>query len=158
MPAPVPQSLAPVADPRLARVLAITSRLTQILTQETELLHAGPAREIAKFQAEKSKLLGQYKSELTAFRGILKSPGSPEQTDLQTLKRETEAFKRALRAHDHILVAKKTATEGILQAIGNEVARRNKPVESYRRNGTLGPAMPAYAAARPTTLTLDRRV
>lgn len=158
MPAPGPQNATPVADPRFPRLSAITSRLTQILTQEMAILEAGPVREIAQFQAEKSKLLGHYRTELMALRRAVDSPHAPDQRDLQALKRETEAFKRALRDHDHILVAKKTATEGILQAIGNEVARRNKPVESYQKNGILGPAMPAYAAAQPTTLTLDRWV
>ncbi len=153
-----PPDAANAVDPRLARVLAITSRLTQILVEEASVLQDGPARKIARFHAEKSKLMVQYQSELSALKTLLSSPQAPHQRDIQVIKAATQILNQALRNHDYILAAKKTATEGILQAIGKEVARRNKPVESYQKDGALGPAMPVYAAARPTTLTLDQRV
>lgn len=145
-------------DPRISQVLAVTSRLTKILEQEIELLENGRPREIAKFQSEKIKLMGHYQREMKNFKSAAQSPEKLNQNNLAAIQAATNLFVQALGEHSRILVAKKTATEGMLQAIGKEVALRNKPVESYRKDGLLGPAMPNYAAARPAVLSLDQRV
>ncbi len=155
---PTPNTLPTLSDSGISQVLAVTSRLTKILEQEIEMLEAGRPREIAQFQSEKIKLMGHYQREMKTFKIAARSPEKLNQNNLAAVKAATNQFVRALGAHSRILTAKRTATEGILQAIGKEVALRNKPVQSYQKNGTLGPAMPNYAAARPTTLSLDQRV
>lgn len=158
MASPIPDTRTMPNDPRISQVLAVTSRLTKILEQEIELLEAGRPREIAQFQSEKIKLMGHYQREMKTFKTAARSPGALNQNNFAAVKAATNHFVRALGEHSRILIAKRTATEGILQAIGKEVALRNKPVQSYQKDGILGPAMPNYAAARPTTLSLDQRV
>lgn len=153
---PNPVNPAP-GGPSVARILAITSRLTEILTQETEFLSTGHPREIKRFEAEKLKLTGYYRREIAALKAAsANAEHSPE--DLSTVRAVTDGLVLALGAHDRLLSAKRTATEGLLQAIGKEVARRDKPVECYGKDGGLRPAMPTYAATHPTTLSLDRHI
>lgn len=152
-----PSTVAP-RDPRLVRLHVVTTRLTEILSAEISLLKTRRPREIEQFQEEKSGLIRHYMQQTAALKGLINSANAPAASDLQIIHNATRVFTDALRTHGLILSTKKKATEGMLHAIGQEVARRNKPLESYRSTGAMGPAMPTFAAARPTTLTLDQRV
>jgi hypothetical protein len=145
-------------DSRLVRLHIVTTRLTEILSAEISLLKTRRPREIEQFQEEKSGLIRHYMRETAALKPVINAPNAPAASDLQIIHNATRAFTDALQTHELILATKKQVTEGMLQAIGQEVARRNKPLESYRSTGVMGPAMPTFAAARPTTLTLDQRV
>lgn len=153
----LPAKVAP-RDPRLVRLHIATIRLTEILSAEISLLKTRRPREIEQFQEEKSDLIRHYMRETAALKPVINSANAPAAADLQIIHNATRAFTDALQTHELILTTKRQATEGMLQAIGQEVAKRNKPLESYRSNGVMGPAMPTFAAARPTTLTLDQRV
>lgn len=143
----------------VARLLAVTSRLTKILEQEFEYLETGRPREIKRFETEKLKLTGLYRREMAVLRTAAKTaPGQQSSDDISAVRAATEKLVLALGKHGQLLAAKREATEGVLQAIGKEVARRNKPVENYGKDGELRPAMPTYAATHPTTLSLDQRV
>lgn len=154
----ISREFPPPDDPRLQRIHVATLRLTEILSEEIELLKSRRPQELENFREEKSKLIGLYLRELATLKSVVQTANPPSPLDLKNIRHLTATFNDTLQRHELILTAKRKATEGMLSAIGQEVARRNKPVESYQKTGVLGPAMPTFAAARPTTLTLDQRI
>lgn len=146
------------SNPYFQQLHSITVRLTELLTQENRLLAERRPSEIVRFQEEKGNLARLYDEKMEAVRSNSKIVASLPADEVAELRDVTELFQDALAENRRALLVKKTVTEGIIRAIGDEVARKNRPLEAYDSNAKLGPALPAYAAAQPTTLTLDRRV
>ena len=146
------------SNPYFQQLHAITVQLTDLLTQENQLLAERRPSEIARFQEEKGNLARLYDEKMKVVGGNSDLMKSLPADEVAELREATEQFQDALADNRRALLVRKTVTEGIIRAIGDEVARTNRPLEGYDSKANLGPALPAYAAAQPTTLTLDQRV
>ena len=136
----------------LSSLVALTERLTALITRENTLLRQREPRQLNKFHDEKIRLTDLYTREMAALRrndGVLDG-ARPE--DIASLKQVTASFRKALAEHNSIVGALKSVTEGMIQAIADEVTKRNNPVQGYGTDAILQ----ARVHGAPTSIALDQ--
>ncbi len=136
----------------LVALMGLTKRLVEVIVAENAVLNNRKRASDAKHLIEeKSRLASAYAREMDVMRknGGARAFGTADQ--LRELKRETAAFHQILDDHKQIVERARTLTEGMLKAVGDEVAKRNQPAQGY--NKTAAPAKPRIAT--PTSLTLN---
>lgn len=140
------------------RLKSLTITLTDLLARENALLAERRPQDIVEFQGEKERLGHAYSEEMTLLRQNPDWLQSIEAAERTSLREATKRFKQTLDENRRALLVRKTVSEGIIRSIGEEVASKNRPVQSYSKNAQLGPAMPNYAKTRPAPLTLDKHI
>ncbi len=136
----------------LSSLVALTERLTALITRENTLLRQREPRQLSKFHDEKIRLTELYTREMAALRrndGVL-NDAAPE--DVDSLKQVTAGFRKALAEHNSIVGALKSVTEGMIQAIADEVTKRNNPVQGYGTDAILK----GRPRGAPTSIALDQ--
>ncbi|RMF08076.1 MAG: hypothetical protein D6763_10840 [Alphaproteobacteria bacterium] len=133
-------------------LISLTRRLAEIIATENRHLEARRPDEAKKLHDEKGRLSAAYAREMEIVRknGGITAFGSAEQ--LRELKRQTANFQRLLDDHRRLVERSRAITEGILKAIGDEVARRNRPATGYGKNAVP----PRQRFTPPTSLTLNQ--
>ena len=142
--------LADDAQDRAEQLLLVTERLTALVSEETRRIDARqPLLEGAEAD-EKNRLANAYRLELTRIRQdrALIEGARPE--TLEQLRQRTVALHEALAAHELALSAVKTVTEGLVQAIAEEVVRQRGGAGNYGAGGA------PVAATGPQPAILDR--
>lgn len=134
-----------VADARnpILTLISLTRRMADLITQENGLLRTRRPSEARPLIEEKGRLAAAYAREMDLVKrqGGIKALGNAEQ--LRELKRETSQFHTILEEHHRMLERARAITEGMLKAVGEEVARRQQPSRGYDKGA-------AFAAARQT--------
>lgn len=123
------------------KVARLTERLTNVIAEETRLLHARLPREAEKSHGEKSRLIVEYREALGSLKQqdrCLGGKDSPERSHIRSL---TDLLRDALRDNARIVLRLKSVAEGVVRSVGDEVAKKNKPVTGYGANATT-PRMP----------------
>ncbi len=140
-----------VANP-VVTLTSLTRRLAEVIAAENRHLEARRPDEAKKLHDEKARLAAAYAREMDTVRnsGGATALGSAEQ--LRELKRQTGNLQRLLDDHQRLIYRVRMVTEGILKAIGDEVARRNQPQNGYGSNA----APQLRKDAPPTSLTLNQ--
>lgn len=143
-----PEAVADARNPVVTLTL-LTRRLTDVITQENALIGSRRPAEAKTLIEEKSRLAAAYAREMDMVRrnGGVRAFATAEQ--LQELRTETAEFQKILDDHRRILERARALTEGMLKAVGDEVARRQQPAQGYGKNAALSPArqnMPASIA------------
>ena len=119
------------ADGRLSQIVALTGRLTAAIEREKALLEARRPRELDAALAEKESLADLYAREMRALakeRQWLEA-ASPGVRDM--LRDAVGNLRSLLADYGRTLVARRTLTEGLVQALGQEVARQRQPFTGY---------------------------
>lgn len=148
----IPMS-APMIAERLNRLLGITHALTRLIEEESTLLRARRSADLKQLAAEKSRLGAQYEQELRLIRQHQSLMGETDRQLRLALRDATRAFHAALDDNRRILTRKRKVGEGLIKAIGDEVARRSRPLPSYSRNARVdGPGRD------PTSLALNQTI
>lgn len=131
---------------------SIMRRLSEVIHAENDLIHDRRPGEIKHLQEEKGRLSAAYAKEMEFVRknGGVSAFASADQ--LRELKRQTKAFNDLVENHRKLVERSRAITEGMLRAIGQEVARRNESANGYGNNAL--PPRPRTAA--PATLTLNQ--
>jgi hypothetical protein len=138
--------IADDAQDRAEQLLAVTERLTVLISEETRRIDARePPLEGAEAD-EKNRLANAYRLELARIkqdRSLIE--GAPPAV-LAKLKQSTLVLHEALGAHDIALNAVKAITEGLVQALAEEVVRQRGGGANYGANGApAGPSGPSPA-------------
>lgn len=138
------------ASDRAAQLLTLTERLTARLLAETAAYEAHRPQEAAAGLAATAELANLYRHESVRLKrdpGLL--AGAP--ADLRArLVEATRAFEAVLARHGRAVSAAKVVSEGLMEAVAQEVARHRASTAGY------GPgARPARGDA--TAITLNRR-
>lgn len=136
----------------LSSLVALTERLTALITRENTLLRRREPRQLSNFHDEKTRLTDLYTREMATLRrndAVLKD-ARPE--DVASLKKVTASFRKALADHNTIVGALKSVTEGMIQAIADEVTKRNNPVQGYGTDAILQ----VRVHGAPTSIALDQ--
>ena len=138
------------AKDRVEQLLLLTDRLAALVAQEAERMEARlPLLEGAEAE-EKNRLANAYRLELARVQqepDLIKSAPKPL---LDALKKRTVALNEALARHEAALNAMKVVSEGLVQAMAEEVARQRSRSDNYTANGALN------APAGPRPAILDR--
>lgn len=139
-------------DPRARaeQLLLITERLAALITEETRRIQARqPPLEGAEAE-EKNRLANAYRLELARIkhdRTLIE--GAPPEL-LRQLRQNTAGLHLALGAHELELNAVKIVSEGLVQAMAEEVSRQQAGDANYNASGAMA------ARSGPGPALLDR--
>ena len=142
--------LADDAAHRVEQLILLSERLGALVAQEAERMEARlPLLEGAEAE-EKNRLANAYRLELARVQQdpeLIKTAPRPL---LDALKKRTLALNHALARHETALNAVKLISEGLVQAMAEEVARQRSRSDNYTDSGALN------APAGPRPAILDR--
>jgi len=135
---------------RAEALILLTTRLTELIEQETALFEARRPLETKSFQDEKSKLATIYRREIAAVKQEPdRLEGAPEVIK-QQLKSVTTSFTSALEANGRAVDALRVLTEGIVRAVADEAARVKDEDAGY------GPGYGRNAGSAPSIAVNQR--
>ncbi|MCA6343601.1 flagellar basal body protein [Phenylobacterium sp.] len=139
------------AGERISQMVALTERLTELIAAEALAFESHRPQDAASLVEETSRLANIYRYESARIRSnpdLIASAPTEERT---RLVRATEAFDAVLARQGRALEAARTVTEGLVQAIANEIAAQRSPGVGY------GPDAEAQALNLATSITLNQR-
>lgn len=147
--------LADDCTDRAMQLMAISKRLAQLLDLETAAFNRQSGALPADLADEKTRLANTYRLELTRIsQNKALISGAPEH-----VRRELEATTRVLqdsiKENARAINKLRTVSEGLVKAIGDEIAKKRAAPVGY------GPKIgmpPAAAQGSATAITLNRVV
>ena len=136
---------------RLEALIKLTERLTGLIAEQAQAFEARRPQDAAANMEETLRLANTYRHEATRIRqqASILAKLSPEQR--LKLTRATEAFDAVIARQGRALYAAKTVTEGLVQAIAEEIAVQRNVGAAYGPRGAQ--TRPASAAS----VTLNQR-
>jgi hypothetical protein len=143
--------LADNALDRAEQLLALTERLTHLVQLETDLIRArapGPATEHAEEQARLTNLYRQEMSRIAQNKQLLE--GLPSSVTAK-LRAKTATLQDALATHALEVSALKQLSEGLFQAMAEEVSRTKSGPAGYNAGGGY-----RAASAAPVAIAVNR--
>ena len=150
-------SAAPILNPEDARDLCerlhiTASRMSDLLSRETEILKGEHPDEISALQPEKAALSQAYIRDFAALKANARFIGAaaPKQTD--QLRRALKLMQAELKRNFTALEATRAVSEGLMNAIF-DIARKKR---SGPRRYTNEAAMASDRPTAPTALAVDR--
>lgn len=138
--------IADDAKDRAEQLLAATERLTVLIGEETRRIDAREPPLTGAEAEEKNRLANAYRLELARIKQDPSLIEGAPPALLSQLKQSTLALHEALGAHDVALSAVRAVTEGLVQALAEEVVRQRGGGANYGAGGTpVGPSGPSPA-------------
>lgn len=126
------------AADRVEQILIVTERLTSLIEEETRRIECRQPPLSGAEAEEKNRLVNAYRLEMTRIghdRSLIE--GAPPAL-LTQLRMQTTALHERLALHEEALGAIKLVTEGLVQAMAEEVVRQRGGGAGYSANGSLG--------------------
>ena len=136
-----------MSDDKVQQLIALTEQLTERMRQDAEAFEARRPYEAAGRIEETQRLANLYRHESDRVRQnpSLIAGGSPQLR--QRLTRASEAFETTLARHGRAVYALKAVTEGVVQAIAEEVARARAATAGYGPGARMATRDTAVAIA-----------
>ena len=138
------------AADRVEQLIALTERLTAAIGRDLADFEARRPQDAAPRVEETARLANLYRHESARVRRNPSLIGDAPPAARAELKRATEVFEAMLARHARAVAAAKTVTEGLVQAIAEEIASARAGGAAYGPKGGN-----AAAASRP--LALNKR-
>jgi len=135
---------------RVDQLLALTERLTSLISEECRAFETHRPFDAAQNIDETSRLANLYRHESMRIRNDRTLIEGAPLTKRRELARATEAFDAVLARHGRALAAAKTITEGIVHAVADEIVNQRPTGAGY------GPTAAAGAKTAATAVTLNR--
>jgi hypothetical protein len=142
--------LADDARDRAEQLLLISERLAAIVVEETRRIDAREPPLDGAEAEEKNRLANAYRLELARIKQEPSLIQAAPPALLQKLRQRTEALHAHLAKHELSLNAVKIISEGLVQAMAEEIVRQRNNAAGYGARGA--PAAPVS----PTPAVLDR--
>jgi hypothetical protein len=142
--------IAEDARDRAEQLSLITERLTAHIVDETRRLQAREAPAAGADSEEKHRLVNTYRLELTRIKQDPSLIAAAPAALHARLRTATLALQEALAAHELELGALRFVTEGLVQAMAEEVARQRAGSRSYGAHGGV------EAPTGPSPALIDR--
>ena len=138
---------------RIDELIALTERLTAVVSEQARCFEARRPQDAARHLDEVGRLANAYRHESSRIRGAPGLLAGLSAAQKARLRRATEAFDAVLARQARAVAAAKFVTEGLVKAIAEEVASQRQKGAVYGAGGTT--ARPPAAAA--TAITLNQR-
>lgn len=150
-------SATPIAGPEDARDLCerlqvTASRMSDLLSRETEILKGTHPGEIAALQPEKTALSQAYIRDFAALKANARFVGAAAPKQADQLRRTLKLMQGEVRRNFTALEATRAVSEGLMNAIF-EIAKKKR---SGPKRYTSGASMASDKPASPTALAVDR--
>jgi hypothetical protein len=146
--------MALVADhpaDRAAQLTLATERLTALIEAETAKMEARLPLSGGAEAEEKNRLANTYRLELARVKQDPELIRAAPAAALDILKQRTLILHEALARHEAALNAVKVVSEGLVQAMAEEVVRQRNNATNYSAKGALRTPSAARSAV------MDRR-
>ncbi len=144
---------------RISQLIDLVESLGKIVAGETEMLATRRPRALAGTRSEKERLAAAYEYELRHIKANPGWVGAADSAAVGRLKAAIATFDAILRRHARCLVTVKSISEGMVQAIADEVQSKRQPATGYNRKALLGPAgNGGHGVARSAPLTLNQTI
>lgn len=127
--------IADDARDRADQLLLITERLTALAAEDTRRIEARQAPLDGLEAEEKNRLANAYRLELARIKHDRSLIETAPPDLLKQLRQSTAALHEALDAHEIALNAVKIVSEGLVQAMAEEVVRQRTGDASYDASG-----------------------
>jgi hypothetical protein len=114
---------------KIERLMALTERLTEALSADIAALERGRPREMRSPSAEVQQLTALYAREAAGFAPSIVH--ALPKGDRDRLAETTANFRDVLARHGRILTRVRGATEGMIRAIADDVAKRKNSQRPY---------------------------
>ena len=138
------------AQDRIAQLIGLTRRLTDLLAREAAAFEARRPHEAAATTEETARLANVYRHESMRIKADPSLIAGADAAVRGKLMQATQTFEAALARHGRALAAAKQITEGLVQAIAEEVAAARTARSPYGANARA-------PAADASAITLNRR-
>ena len=139
-------------DARIEQLINLTERLTGLIADQAQAFEARRPQDAAANMEETSRLANTYRREAEQMRA---QPSLFSDAPIKLryrLIQATEAFDAVIARQGRAITAAKTITEGLVQAIAQEVASQRTSNSAYGPTGAK-PVVPGAA----TAVTLNQR-
>jgi len=121
---------------RLEQLLAISRRLADAIAADIAALEQGEFGNLTTTDPEVARLCALYGREVTALKASGGIKNMPEQL-IATLKESGGRLNKLLSRHESLVACMRQASEGLIQAVAEEVDRSRKRGAPY--SGTPTP-------------------
>ena len=138
------------ATDRAEQLLLLTGRLQTLIGAERALLETGSPLDGAGASDELRRLANAYRLEMAQIRDDRSLIDGAPLALRRQLETATQTLQSALDGYMTSLSAVRVVTEGLVQAVAEEMQRTNRPPSGYGASG-------GYAAATPVAIAVDRR-
>lgn len=145
------------ADERFSDLLALTQRLTAVLSERHEALRSTRPLASPAAHDDMLKLANLYRAEIQRLRADRAMVAAADPKLRQALKSATRAFETTLGLYLQGLDAIRTVTEGLVRAIGEEVAAVRAGPAGYAPRGKTGAAHNSGPAGAQAAIALNQK-
>lgn len=143
--------IADDAADRAQQMLSLTERLTHVIESETQRIEARQSLPDGEAADEKSRLVNAYRLEMARIKDDRTLIADAPDALRTQLRAATQQMQAALQDHERALEAVKTLTEGLVQAMAEEIVRIKTNAGAYGADGSLtGASGPAPVALNRT--------
>lgn len=136
---------------RLEDLIILTERLTSAMEAQTRQFQSRTALPSVADHDELMHLANLYRAEIGRVRSDAKALAGADPKLAKRLRDATRKFETSLATHLASLAAMKTVTEGLVRAIGEEVAMQRAGPKSY------GPGAGQRVSPAHASITLNQR-
>jgi flagellar biosynthesis/type III secretory pathway chaperone len=141
---------------RIADLVQITNRLSDLLERESALLRARKLTEMESVRQEKFTLSSAYETNVRALRSQPEMLAEATPETRQQIKAAFDRFEKALALNERSLRAAKEVSDRVLRAIADEVGRKRSENLAYSPNGHAS-AQPTANVSAPVSVAVDER-
>lgn len=135
---------------RAEQLILLTERLATLIQEETRLIKARQPPLSGALGEERTRLANAYRLELARIKQDKSLLHGAPPNRLALLRRQTATLQDILSDHELALGAVKLVTEGLVQAMAEEVARTRGGPRTYGAGGGLD-------GAATTSVALDQK-
>lgn len=122
---------------KVERVIALTDRIAEILSDDIAALERGSAKELRTNDPTVQQLTLQYTREAA---GIAATASKAMPDDLRNkLTASTKRMNDVLKRHQRVITRIRNVSEGMIRAVAGEVERRRASQRSYTRTPAARP-------------------
>lgn len=136
---------------RAEQLLLVSERLCTLIAEETRRIEAREPPLAGAEAEEKQRLANAYRLELARIKDDRSLIADAPPALLARLRERTAVLQEALGRHELALAAVKTVTEGLVQAMAEEIVRQRSGGAAYGARGAL------ETAPGPAPAVLDRQ-
>lgn len=139
---------------RVEQLTILTERLTGLLQQEIDLLKERRPSDITAHAQERDKLAAVYAQEMSLIRKDRKLIDGAGPKLLNRLKTVTAGFREVIAAHEGLLTAMQSVSEGIVRSVAEQAQAKTRTITGYGKDAGLR----SSNGSRPAALALNQMV
>ncbi len=150
----VQEDQAPPLSGDATRLAQTTIALRDLLDEETEFLRQRRTKQARDLHGRKNRLMTEYRALVGQLKVNDRTLGAEDSPQRVYIRKLTDEMREALKQHARVVMRLKAVSEGLIKSIGEEVAKKNRPIANYGRSARIT----APKTVAPTSLALNQMI